>query len=152
MARLGSFKVDSKAIEAGEWKNPGEEYDGLEILTRGFTDAYTDSRAAKMRRAAVSFGGDQSKVSVAVARSIMVDCMVKHVLLDVRGIEDDAGEPVPFSRFTDLLRDPDYQDLLTASIKAASLVGQRVASDVADAVGNSAPPSGTPSNGGATRT
>lgn len=149
MARLASFKIDSRAREAGEWQSPGEEYDDLEILTRGFTDAYTDARAARLRRAAMGFGGDASKIPSGSARSITVECLITHCLLDVRGLVDDAGGTVTFARFCDLLRDPDYADLFVAAVRAASLVGMRRAADVQDALGNSSPPSGQPSNGAA---
>jgi len=141
MARIAAFRVDSKKIEQGEWVSPGEEYDDLEILTRGYTDVYTDARAAKLRRAAVGFGGDTTKIPNAISRAIVVECLIQHVLLDVRHLADDQGAPVPFAAFCDLLRNPDYADLLTASIRAAGMVGLRRKADVDDALGNSAAPS-----------
>jgi hypothetical protein len=136
MARLSSFKIDSKAREQGEWVSPGDEYGNLEILTRGFTDSYTDARAAKVRRAAMQFGGDASKIPSAVSRAISVDCMIAHVLLGVRGLEDDTGQPVEFAAFVGLLRDPDYGDLFVAAVRAASMVGMRKVADINDALGN----------------
>jgi CTP:molybdopterin cytidylyltransferase MocA len=141
MARLSNFKIDSKAVQAGAWVSPGDEYDDLQILTRGFTDAYTDARSAKMRRAAVQFNGDQAKIPNATSRAITVDCLESHVLLDVRNLADDAGAPVLFPAFCDLLRNPDYADLLTACIKAAGQVGVRKVVDLEDALPNSPPPS-----------
>lgn len=141
MAKLSAFRVDSKAINQGAWIKPGEEYDDLEILTRGFTDAYTDARAAKVRRVALHYGNDANKIPAAEQRAITVDCLISHVLLDVRGLSDDAGNPVPFGQFCDLLRDPDFSDLFVACIKAATMVGTQRRQDAADAVGNSAPPS-----------
>ncbi len=141
MAKLSSFKVDSNAVEAGEWQSPGDEYDDMEIRTRGFTDLYTDARAARMRRLAVGFGGDERKVPNKLQREVIVDCLIKHVILDVRGLVDDAGTPVTFAAFCDLLRNPDYADLFKACVNAASMVGLQSRQDTADALGNSAPPS-----------
>lgn len=141
MARLSGFKINSKAIENGQWVSPGEEYDDLQILTRGFTDLYTDARAAKLRRAALAYSGETTKVPNSIQREILVECMIEHVLLDVRNLTDDQGSPVDFARFCDLLRDPDYADLVTASIRAASLVGKQRLADTKDAAGNSATPS-----------
>lgn len=136
MAKLSAFKIDSKAVESGEWVNPGDEYDGLEILTRGFTDAYVDAKASKVRKAALGFGGDASKLPNAIGRAITVDCLVKHTLLDVRGLSDDDGQPVTFARFVELLRDPDYSELLNAVVAAAALAGKRHKALLADDAGN----------------
>lgn len=140
MAKLSSFKRDAKVRESGAWISPGDEYDGLEILTRGFTNAYRDAVAAKMRQAAVPFLTDQMRVPAATRQMITVDCLVEHVLLDVRGICDDAG-PVPFAKFCDLLRDPLYDDLYTAVVKASAQADQIKAATAGDAAGNSAAPS-----------
>jgi hypothetical protein len=141
MARLSAFRVDSKAIEAGAWVKPGDEYDDLEIQTRGFTDVYTDAKAAKLRRAALQYGGDQAKIPNAVVRRVIVDCLIGHLLLDVRGLADEAGAPVAFAGFCDLLRDPDYSPLVNACIQAASTVGLIKAAVAGDDLGNSATPS-----------
>lgn len=144
MAKLSSFKVDSNAVKQGEWVSPGEEYDDLQILTRGFTDLYTDARAARMRRLAVGFGGDERKIPNELQREVIVDCLIKHVTLGVRNLVDDAGQPVTFAAFCDMLRNPDYADLFKAAVNAASMVGLVARQDVADALGNSAPPSASP--------
>lgn len=141
MAKISSFRVDTKAIESGEWVSPGEEFDDLEILTRGFTDAYTDSRSARTRKAAIPFGGDVSKIPSVVGRNILVDCLVRHVLLDVRNLQDDDGESVKFPAFCTMLGSGDYPDLLRAAVQAANKVGVAKATDTADAVGNSPTPS-----------
>ena len=141
MARLSAFKIDSKMVEAGDWVRVGEEYDDLEILTRGFTDQYTDAHQAKLRKAARGFGGDTAKLPISVSRALLVESLVQNVILDVRNLKDDAGQPVLMPAFVALLRDPDYAELVAACLKAASRVGLAKVDDLADAVGNSAPPS-----------
>ena len=139
MARLASFRVDHKKLEGGEWVRPDEEFDDLEIRTRGYTDAYTDARAAKLRRAALPYGGDVSKIPNAEQRDIIADCLVAHCLLDVRNLENDDGQPVSFARFCEMVRDPAYPDLWAAATRAPALVGRIRAGEAEDAVGNSAP-------------
>ena len=152
MAKLSAFKTDSRAVNEGEWVRVGEEYDDLEVRTRGFTDAYFDAQAAKQRRAAVSFGGDTNKLPMALRRKINIECLTQHVILDVRNLEDDiTGQPMTVERFKALLEDPDYGDLLTACFKAASQVGQRRATELEEAAGNSVPASASTSSGGGTR-
>ena len=141
MARLSAFKVDSNLVETGAWVSPGEEYDDMEIRTRGYTDTYYNALNARNRRAAVGFGNDVVKLPNEIRRDIQIDCLIKHCLLDVRNVVDDDGKPVDFARFCDMLRDKDYSQLVVASMTAASLVGRQVAQDKEDAAGNSAQPS-----------
>jgi hypothetical protein len=143
MAKLNQFRQNASAIQQGEWVRVAEEYDDLEIQTRGFTDAYFDAQAARQRRAAVGMGGDVSKLPSALKRSINLDCMIAHVLLTppVRNLVDDDGEPVSADAFFSMLRDPNYASLLNACFIAAAQVGQRRADDVTEAVGNSEPSS-----------
>lgn len=136
MAKLSSFRVDSKAVEEGEWISPGSEFDDLEIKTRGVTDAYNDARNAKMRRAAVRYGGDLAKIPSAVTRGITVESLLDHVLLDVRNIDDDSGNPVSFAQFAEMLHSPDYIDLVVACLKAAAIVGLSKANAIEDAKKN----------------
>ena len=135
MAKLSSFKRDSKAITEGEWVRVGDEYDDLEIHTRGITDAYTNAQAARQRKAAIGFGGDVEKLPIEIRRQINTDLLIKHVLIDVRNLEDN-GNPVTFEQFCDMLRDPDYTELVGACFKAALMVGQRRGADLEEAVGN----------------
>ena len=136
MAKLSQLKQDHAAITEGEWIRVGDEYDDLEILTRGITDIYLDAQAAKQRRAAVAYGGDVDRLPIAIRRKINVDCLIAHVALDVRNLLDDAGQPVSFAQFKELLHDRDYTPLVSACFLAASQVGRRTAADVEEAVGN----------------
>lgn len=136
MAKLSTLKQDHAAITEGEWIRVGDEYDDLEILTRGITDLYLDAQAAKQRRAAVSYGGDVDRLPVATRRKINVECLIAHVVLDVRNLTDEADQPVSFAKFKELLHDRDYTPLVSACFLAASQVGRRTAADVEEAVGN----------------
>lgn len=133
--KLTSLKIDSNAVDNGEWIRPDPDQD-LEILTRGFTDAYTDSRARRMRAAAKGFGGDTSKVPNAMQRTIITDALLQHVTLDVRGLTNDDGSAVTYAQFCDAVRDAAYPELFGYAVTAASMVGQSKADDLADAVGN----------------
>lgn len=136
MAKLSAFRVDSRAADEGAWLSPGDEYDDLEIKTRAMGDRYSDALTAKRRRAAVSLGGDTSKIPAAVARALLVDSLIDHCLQDVRGLSDDSGKPVDFAAFCALLRDPAYPDLLVAAIRAATAAGNVRAAVTEEAAGN----------------
>lgn len=141
MAKLSQFKQNSRAIQEGEWVRVGEEYDDLEIQTRGLTDSYYDAQASRQRRAAVSLGGDVSKLPSAIRRRINIECLIEHVLLTppVRNLQHDNGREVTGAEFEDMLRDPDYPELFLACFKAAAQVGQKRAEDLEEAKGNSLP-------------
>lgn len=136
MARIGAFKIDSKAIETGEWQRLGEEFDDAEVLVRGFTDAYTNAHAAKLRQAAKPFNGDTSKLPIEVSRALLIESVLKHLVLDVRKIQNLDGSDTTLAQFADYLRDPDYALLLNATLTAIGRVGLTKAA-VADAAGNS---------------
>ena len=136
MASLNKFKIDSKRVADGDWISPGEEYDDLEIKTRGFTDEYTDARNSKIRRASALYNNDPARIPTAVSRAITVECMIKYVVQDVRNLKDANEQPVNFAQFCDMLLDPDYYDLVVACIKAAAIVGVQRAADKADAEKN----------------
>jgi hypothetical protein len=141
MAKISTFKINSRAQKEGEWVPPGEEYGDLEILTRGLTDPYFDAQAARQRRAAVGFNGNVDKLPLAIRRAINLDLLIEHVVLDVRNLEHDDGTKVTFDEFTQMLRDPDYAELATACFAAASQVGKRRATDLEDAAPSSERPS-----------
>lgn len=136
MAKLRSFTVDHRSAEAGEWIRPGDEFDDLTLKVRGFSDRYYDDHAQRLRRAARPFGGDVAKVPSAIARSIRNDCLIDHVLLDVRNLEGDDGAPVTVDQLRELLRAPGHNDLSVAVIRAAGMVGRGLAADVEEAAGN----------------
>ena len=138
MAKLANFKRNmTKAIDSGEWVRVGDEYDDLEIMTRGFTDEYTDMRNALLRRTATQkYRGDASKITTAEGRDITVDCLEAKCLLGVRNLVDDAGQPVVMPAFLKMLRDPDYSDLFTAALVACANVGRARTADAEDDVKN----------------
>lgn len=139
--RLKDVVKNSAAIKNGEWVALGEEFGEVEVLTRGLTDPFLDAQAAKQRQAAKGFGGEVARLPVATRRKINIDCLNKHVLLDVRGLTDDEGRALTIDEFKDLLYDPAYEELVTACFLAAKQVGERRDDDLGDAAGNFAPAS-----------
>lgn len=138
MAKLRNFKRNlSQAYDSGEWVRVGDEYDDLEIQTRGFTDGYTDMRAALLRRVAVQkYRGDANKITSAEARDITIDCLEAKSLLGVRNLVDDDEQPVTLAAFIKMLRDPDYSELFTAALVACNNVGRARTADAEDDVKN----------------
>ena len=136
MARLSALRVDAAAIENGEWVNPGDEYDGMQLQVRGYTDAYFDAYNQRIRRAAIPFNGDSAKIPNATARAIRAECLAQYVFLDVRGLEGDDGQKVDAAKYRALMLDPDCGALVAAVQIAAGMVGRGLALDVEEAAKN----------------
>lgn len=132
MTKLSRFKADVTKINEGTWVELGEEFGALEIKTRGYTDSYNDARQSKMRRAAVQFGGDTSKLSSSATKQILVDLLIRFCLQDVRNLEDEKGDAITFDQFKELIADDAFADLYTACIVAANRVTLQRDTDLDD--------------------
>lgn len=147
MTKLSAFRVDPKAVRDGEWQPLGEEFGKIEVLTRGLGNKYEDMRAARQRLAAKAHNGDTDKLKMAVRKRINTECLIECCLMDVRGVDDDDGSPLPFEKFCTMLLSDEYPEVLQACFQAAGRVGKRSVEELEDAVGNSPRLSGTDSNG-----
>ncbi len=140
MAELKSFRVDAEARQNGAWVRVGDEFDDLEVKVRGLTDRYHDSVAARSRSAARSLGGDTAKLPSAIARTIVINALCEHVILDVRNLKDGDHE-IGVEAFKLLLQQEEYYDLVLAVLRATQQVGIARQDDLKEATGNSALPS-----------
>lgn len=136
MAKLGDFSRDIKAIKDGDWVNPGPEYDGLEILTKGLGPKYADSQSRRMKRASTNLGGE-SKITQEERNLINTESLIETCLMDVRGLYDEDGQPVSFERFCDLIRQEKYYDLNQLCFTAAVQLSSKKEVVTTDAKGNS---------------
>ena len=137
-------------MKIGEWINPGDDFGGLEILTRSFTKEYTVYRDAKMRQAMRRAGVDiEAKLDPDVRAEIAIQCYLDKMFIDVRGINDTDGKtPLTAERYRVLIWEENYRPILFgAGIRAAGMVGQRAEQDIEDASKNSPTPSDTTSSG-----
>jgi hypothetical protein len=138
MAKLTAYKSDLKKMNEGTWVELPDDFGDIQILTRGFTDAYMDARQARMRRAATKFGGDLNRIPQAEVRAILAELLVQHCVLGVRNLEDQDGNPVPFDLFCELIQEEAYKDLYGACLAAANIVSNEREADLAEAKKNSA--------------
>lgn len=145
MAKLSEFRIDTRAMQDGEWVSV-PEFGDLEILARGATDAFLDAQRALEGRYARQYGSREA-IPNAVSRAINAQLLEEHLIMDVRNLEDDEGQPVPVKRFCTLLRDPGYTRLATAAWTAVSRVSTRIQDELDTASGNLSAPSKTNSNG-----
>jgi hypothetical protein len=145
MARLKEFQSDQKAIDEGEWVLPGEAvYGDLEIKTRGFSDQFKEARARRWAKASAAYNGT---VPEALGRKINAELLADFLILDVRNLTHDSGEPVTVAEFRKMLLLPEWDRLARACWDAAAMVTNRSMAQREDAAGNSSRPSGIGSIG-----
>jgi hypothetical protein len=138
MARLQDFRSDTRAIADGAWVRVDEAmYDDLEILTRGFTDAFVDAQNRRLAKAAQPFSGEQTRIPNAVRRAINAGLLKDHLVLGVRNLLDEHDQPVTLEAFVEMLADPAYGRLARACFDAAGQVSVKSAEQLEHAAGNS---------------
>lgn len=126
MASIRELKRDAAKVAEGEWVRLHLDDDPDKdawLRTLGHTDAFRDALSRRVAKVAQGFGGNAAKIPTAMARSIDIDLYSSMLFKDIRGLEDEAGKPVDFARFCELLREPDYQPLFTLCAAAVNSVG-----------------------------
>ena len=142
--KVGSFRRDAKAMRDGEWVSPGPAYGEVEIRTRAMLPSYYDRLAAMNAREARRVGGED-KIGMSFKNSSIIEALIDHCLLDIRGLENDDGSAVTFAQFCEMIRQEDFAELATMAIVATSQVGRSREDELADATKNSPRPSPTTS-------
>lgn len=138
MAKVHASAINPAVRVEGEWIGlTGDTTEGIEIRARGFTDAYTDARNRRMRRAAQGYRNDVTRIPAAMQRQILIECLIEHVLIDVRGAENEDDSPTTFDQFCALLRDqPRFENLYVDVINACTQAGEIRKEQVNAAAGN----------------
>jgi hypothetical protein len=122
----------------GDWITPGGEMDDIEVLTKGYTDAYTDAQAQRHLRAAQAYGGDVSRVPNAILRKHNLDCLLKHCVSGVRNLKRANGEEITFEDVKVMVYEPQYRPLADGLFAATRLATLRRKTDLEELEGNSA--------------
>ncbi|MFC0410962.1 hypothetical protein [Roseomonas elaeocarpi] len=147
--KLSAVTIVAPTDPQGDWIAPGGEFDDLEVLTVGITDAFTDAQAARHQKLARSWGGDATRAPVRLLRKANMDCLLAHSVFGLRNLKDDDGNDVPWEQVKKMVYEEQYRPLANAMFAAANLATARRAADIEDAEGNSAPSSSSSSNGAA---
>ena len=132
---LGKLKVDGDAIENGDWVDDIPDLGDIALLVVGSDSIrYAEAQEKHLSQMSVEQKNDLSQTERrAWLANTLADCVDdwKNVVID--------GEPVDFDRerLREMLLDQDYLRLRNGVAWACQNVGQRVAKDTKDAVGNS---------------
>ena len=146
--KVSSFRRDPRAMHDGEWIPAGPGWGEIEVKTRAMLPVYRDAVATRMAREERKAGG-ADRVKSSVRDRVIIDCLIDHCLLDVRGLEHENGDAVTFTEFCDMIRLEEYTELAGMCITATGQVGRERDEQLADAVGNSPAASGIISPGAA---
>jgi len=121
-AGADKISVNSAAENDGAWV---EVIAGVEVLVRGdhygpFRQALADAVRAASRRL-----GPHQVLSIEERERITYPLIVRHLLLDWRGIEGEDGSPIPFSQEEALkiFSNPDYRPFRDVVAGACAEVG-----------------------------
>lgn len=123
--KLSAIKVNADAIEHGAWVKNLPEMGDLELKVRGIGNAEYRRLYASLADAAPRSDRQDGRLTPEASERIATRCLLDTVLLDWRGLEDDAG-PVAFSKETaeKLLTDPNFRLFRDAVAIAASRVAE----------------------------
>jgi hypothetical protein len=146
LVSLREFRTDTKAVNDGEWV-PLRQYGDLEIQSRGFTDDFVDAQTERLAKAAEPYQNNAARVPNSALRQLNASLLEDHLIIGVRNLVDENGEPVTLQAFHALLYDPAYNKLMRACWDAAQSISTRSLAQLDAARGNSQKPSTTISNG-----
>ena len=122
--KLSKIAVDADAIENGRWVGDLPGLPGVELRVRGFNNAdYRNLQTKKLRSITPA---QRAGVSLELSDEMTNDLLVETILLDWRGIEDDDGSPLAYSkeRAREMLADPRMRRFRDAVLFAADIVGE----------------------------
>lgn len=136
--KISSVKVDLNKIEQGEWVDNIPELTGVRLKVRGANNK--DWRrlqqtmiAAVPRRKRVN--GNISPDEIDRINAILLR---DAGIVDWEGIEDDAGDPIPYSKekSNEYLTDPEFVVFRDGALWACQVVGTAVDEDISDTAKN----------------
>lgn len=145
--KITSAKVNSAAIQAagGEWQDDLPELGDVAVLVRGINNEQYSAKFEAMVAALPPSKRKNGRVRASERSRIMGSCMLEHVLLDWKNVEDAEGKPIPYSKEQAkmFLLDDDWMKFRDAVFVAATRVGEMSEEANAATEKNSAAPSAT---------
>lgn len=92
--RLADLKTDQDAANEGVWSTYADDF---ELKIRSLhSDAYAKRRSEIRKPHAREL--DRARPDPKVLESVTLECMAGAAVADIRGLEDDDGSPIPYSK------------------------------------------------------
>lgn len=143
--KINSFKTNAAAAIEGRWVNDLPGLGNIEVKVRGTNNPEYRRRLQAMYRALPPTKRKNGVVDPIENDRIIGVCLLNHCLLDWRGLENDDGSPLPYSKeaATPLLTDPNFGAFRDGVFAAASSVDDEEAEADEETEKNSPAPSAT---------
>lgn len=137
--KLSEIKVNSLAIESGAWVKNIPEMGELELLVRGSENRIARDLKSKLMRAVPQGARVDGLIPAEIMDRIDAQVAAEAVLIDWKGISDEQGQPIPFSKAKalEILLNPDLQAFNFAVTFASRMVATMKAAADEAIVGNS---------------
>lgn len=129
--KLSALKTDVAKLEAGQWVGEIPDMEGLELHVRGLGN--TDYKRLFEKKAdAVPRARKLRGLQADDRERIVGECLHEAILLDWRGLTDEAGAPIPFTSdlARDLVANPEYAKFRAAVVWAANLVSEEAGESI----------------------
>lgn len=143
--KLNSLKTNAAAAIEGRWVKDMPGLGNIEVRVLGTNNPAYRRRLQAMYRALPPAKRKNGAIDPIENDRIIGTCLLDHCLLDWRNVEDDDGNPIPYSReaATPLLTEPDFAAFRDGVLAAASSVDDEEAEADEDTEKNSSQPSAT---------
>lgn len=134
--KINKVKVDVDRENAGDWVQ-SPQFPELWVKVRSIHN--TDFRRSfqeEKRKVHRKYG--KQPVPVDVEDKVMGRAVVDHVLLDIKGLEDENDAPIEYDREFGLqvMTDPAYRNLSDLVVWAANIVGEQINDEIDEDVKN----------------
>lgn len=136
--KLNETKIDVSRFEGGAWISDIPEMGDLRLKVRGINNADWRRLQQKLFEATPRAKRPGGRIDPDEQDRITTSCILSTCLLDWENVEGDDGQPLPYSiqAATKLLNDPAMRRFRESVIWAATVVGEQVAEDRTEIVGN----------------
>jgi hypothetical protein len=136
--KLKDVAVDSGRAEEGAWVDNIPDMEGLRLKVRGSNNKDWRKLQQKLIQAIPRKRRMSGQLEPEDSDDITTKCLLNTSLLDWDGLDDDDGNPLPYSRETanKLMTDPDYRRFRESVSWAANWVAEQSKEDVEEDAGN----------------
>lgn len=135
--KISDRKIDPTKREKGAWISDIPEWGGLQLKVRGAGNSDWAKREQELIRKvprALRINGLPKANQDHINNTVLFECC----LLDWRGLEDDSGNPEPFSKelARKYLFEPEFEPFRDAVAWASQLVAEKGQAEIEEDAGN----------------
>lgn len=128
--------VDIEKENIGDWVQ-SPRYPDVWAKVRGINNVdFRRAMSESTQKARRMYG--RQPIPTDVEERIVAKAVVKHILLDIKGLEDDSGEPIKYSPDfgMKIMTDPEFRNLADFVVWAANTIGEQIEDEIEDDIKN----------------